>query len=758
MIDSSKPREELDYKDIYPDLNESDQLNVYIQESESFDANDINNNSHSHNNASGGFSMVDALKKPLFRKINKPLIHHPKFSKTLTDYGFQDPLKPCRKQYTPLLTRPFTCDEDIQEMTRKRLKLVEYDMDEQDLLYLKQRNEASLAVGIKLTPEVFEILITLLENEWNSLELKITSKDSKHSSGTHSGEILQLDNGGDAHKYGNDDGIVEGSIYDQKCAICNDSDCENTNAIVFCDGCNIAVHQECYGIAFIPEGQWLCRKCMISKNRDVHCVFCPSTTGAFKQLDSSLWSHVICALWITELYFANPVYMEPIEGIDLIPKNRWKLSCYICKQRNVGACIQCHNKNCFQAYHVTCAKRSGLYMNLTKGVSGAIANKATLRTYCDRHAPLQYYASHRDDVISGIERTRLYFRDLKILKDKNDKILKKKETDNKLNIFKWKTENDTPIPPQKFADILEAKLTELKVMERVVGYDLVDDRQIEDKNNTRKKKKDGNAIASGSVLELMIAPNTSKEEKKIEIRKIAMDICKYWCLKRETKNGAPLIRKNNNMELSSIIYGSNNEDEIDGKLALGKILIEDLDKVLELVRQTVERQQLLLERNEVTFEIMDSVYFPIKELMEDILRKYNILNTVGSGDGGGFDELVTKVQRYEFRENMENFLEELKRICEINSTTKAGNSVASKISKKILRELKLTDWGGLEKEVKRDFKNDKGNISLPFVTTNGLDTKFKDQDVRRNLETEGLSDVESLSEDYEKELRGVVAN
>ena len=118
---------------------------------------------------------------------------------------------------------------------------------------------------------------------------------------------------------------AQGEEQDTKCAVCDDGDCENTNAIVFCDGCDLAVHQECYGVPYIPEGQWLCRKCQQVGKALPTCIFCPNTDGAFKLTTESKWAHLVCSIWITEVSIANPSFMEPITSVAEVPKSRWKL-------------------------------------------------------------------------------------------------------------------------------------------------------------------------------------------------------------------------------------------------------------------------------------------------------------------------------------------------------------------------------------------------------------------------------------------------
>ena len=95
-------------------------------------------------------------------------------------------------------------------------------------------------------------------------------------------------------------------------------DSEEGNEMVFCDCCNICVHQACYGITSIPDGSWLCRTCSLGQRPA--CVLCPNAGGAMKSTRSGhKWAHVSCALWIPEVSIGCVERMEPITKISGIP-------------------------------------------------------------------------------------------------------------------------------------------------------------------------------------------------------------------------------------------------------------------------------------------------------------------------------------------------------------------------------------------------------------------------------------------------------
>ncbi len=254
------------------------------------------------------------------------------------------------------------------EPTEEELyETVEYDMDEMDRAWLDMYNqEKKKDHRTDVTSFLFESIMDRLEKEWYCLIQGV--------SGPSTEDVILPE--------------------DSACAVCDDTEVENSNAIVFCDGCNVAVHQDCYGIPYIPEGQWLCKKCQIAPNESVSCIFCPNKDGAFKQTTDDLWAHLLCAIWIPEVRLKNTVYMEPIDYVDKVPKGRWRLTCCICKKRQ-GACIQCDNKHCFSAFHVTCAKAAGLSMKMklqTTQNGGIILN-----AYCDKHTPREYEESNEEN-------------------------------------------------------------------------------------------------------------------------------------------------------------------------------------------------------------------------------------------------------------------------------------------------------------------------------------------------------------------------
>ncbi|KTW28474.1 hypothetical protein T552_01734 [Pneumocystis carinii B80] len=472
-----------------------------------------------------GNPCIEESSKFSFRNI-QPFEKETRYTgRSMMGYGYEE---------AGIWSRPSDTYIRFVEESRETLaNKVEYDMDEQDDFWLEQYNSKRLkSEGDTISHEFFEIVLTKIEKEWIELDKKIPKDKSK--------ENLSPD--------------------DSKCSICDDGECENVNAIVFCDGCNLAVHQDCYGIPYIPEGQWLCRKCLISPQSTLNCIFCPNTTGAFKQTSDNRWAHLLCAIWIPEVTVMNTVYQEPIDNIHKIPASRWKLICYICQQR-MGASIQCVNKSCYRAFHVTCARRARLYMPMKK-------NSTELKAYCDKHVPSFWRNEH--NIMKFLHETRKHFLSYTpstsqfVENNHNSNHIHGSSSRIYINLKKTRT---YPLIP-------------VYIQNRLLDY-----------------------------------------IHKFPIRKKSVfitDICKYWSLKKESRKNASLIKRLQ-LKTENEIHNLST-DQITERIEFAKILKQDLEKLLELTDSVKKREEEKKKISCYLETVADTVYFPITHIIKYILN------------------------------------------------------------------------------------------------------------------------------------------
>ena len=122
---------------------------------------------------------------------------------------------------------------------------------------------------------------------------------------------------------------------DAVCMCCFDGSSLEGNRIMFCDGCNAAVHQACYGVQDIPEGDFFCDRCravqVLSDNREeddeeldpervrdvIKCCLCPLYHGGYKPTTDGRWVHLCCALWSGRATILDINEMSPIDISDV---------------------------------------------------------------------------------------------------------------------------------------------------------------------------------------------------------------------------------------------------------------------------------------------------------------------------------------------------------------------------------------------------------------------------------------------------------
>ncbi|WAR53179.1 hypothetical protein PtB15_2B610 [Puccinia triticina] len=508
----------------------------------------------------------------------------------------------------------------------------EYDMDEQDLEWLQALNIDRKRLSQEpVTCELFEIVMDRLEKEWFRLSQRMHKPDPNMP-----------------------------TVEDSRCAICEDGDTENSNAIVFCDGCNLAVHQDCYGVPYIPEGQWLCRKCTVSPDRPVTCELCPNSFGAFKQTSENKWAHLICAIHIPETGVGNAMYMEPIDGVRCIPKQRWKLKCYICKTSD-GACIQCANRSCCVAYHATCAQQAGLYVKMkpagslypTNGSRGTDEGPESCsadhvggegvrlsQSFCDKHTPRGHIEALQAAAVVRLSTTLA--------------------TTSKSNT---NTKAADPQPSDPHLAIHSKKINSLDDL-RALKLLAIGSQSSKSARAYYKTCSSGPPLVPEVIFQRVM--QYSGKLRCAHKKAVINMICKYWSLKREVRRGAPLLKRLH-LEPWTAASGTSSKNEEDRRRKYGLLTAvrHDLQQVKNLAAMICKREKMQLRKAEIQKEALEKTLFPVYQqmslaltaLIESDKQKY-FLHPVSATDVPDYYDIIKhpmnwstiqrKIDRFEY--------------------------------------------------------------------------------------------------------------
>lgn len=207
------------------------------------------------------------------------------------------------------------------------------------------------------------------------------------------------------------------------CAVCGDGLSEDPNKIVFCDRCDVAVHQRCYGITTIPDGDWLCCPCAEYEetlrsrgmeqaairpprwtlsgpnanqtygggSQDVRCCLCPVRHGVFKKTSDqspNTWCHLVCGLWHAETTVASTPSCLAVSGTGAIKADRFTSPCSVCGLTS-GAVVKCNYGHCQAVFHPLCGRRAGYYLAIRPTGSGGGGGRPTYRAYCGKDSAHQ---------------------------------------------------------------------------------------------------------------------------------------------------------------------------------------------------------------------------------------------------------------------------------------------------------------------------------------------------------------------------------
>lgn len=204
---------------------------------------------------------------------------------------------------------------------------------------------------------------------------------------------------------------------------------------------------------------------------------------------------------------------------------------------------------------------------------------------------------------------------------------------------------------------------------------------------------------------------------------------------------------------SSIVYGNSNYEEINNKIEVANILMSDLDKVIGLTSSNLSRQEMSKQASDLDIVMVDTVYFPIKRLLDvqfsklDKLDANHLLINYRSKTGAHltWSQIKHNIDTYEYT-SIEQFNTDVSDFYHMVIRENKSTNNIIRVMKRIYKGHRnsLPHLAEIEKTMQNDYNN--GTLKVPFVEVNGSTLKFSDYDPKQVIDLNDLSEVEEASE------------
>lgn len=278
----------------------------------------------------------------------------------------------------------------------------------------------------------------------------------------------------------------------------------------------------------------------------------------------------------------------------------------------MGACIQCGNKNCYQAFHVTCARKAKLYLKMKSAHGGlAISDASSLRAFCDKHVPPEHRRQY--DVDTAIVAAKEYY---------HREMRHRKWADSQQSAL-----SILPLQAMQPMESIEPKTEEeapVKVVEPAQ----------EKKKRLEAERKMWKLPSGAPIVPQVVVAAVDTALMKFTIRKrkeFVAEACKYWTLKREARRGAPLLKRLqlqmetfSTMEITRrdfVAMGAAGGPRLQRRIEFAQMLETEMLSIIELCKQVRQREQLKLQDVNLLKDTVNTIYYPINGLCWPILEK-----------------------------------------------------------------------------------------------------------------------------------------